>query len=84
MLVIKKISIYFFLFVVCSMGHSSCKKKDYPCPGLGQSNEADLSLFDEEGNLKSGNKAKRRVNKSTGMVNKKNPKKLKAPRKKHI
>ncbi|MFN3403782.1 MAG: hypothetical protein ACK40G_06780 [Cytophagaceae bacterium] len=65
---------------------ASCNKKDYPCPGLGQNNEADFSLFDENGQLKDPKKSKNkgRIDKTTGMVNKKKPKKLNAPRKKHI
>ena len=62
---------------------SACHNKSYPCPGLGQSNEADLSMFDEEGKLKEdGNHG--RMNKKTGLVNKKKPKKLNARRKTHI
>lgn len=62
---------------------SSCNKKDYPCPGLGQSNEADLSMFDESGQLKK-DKNRGRMNKKTGLVNKKKPKRLNAPRKTHL
>jgi hypothetical protein len=62
---------------------SSCNKKDYPCPGLGQSNEADISMFDEEGKLKDG-KDKGRMDRKTGLVKKKKPKKLSAPRKTHL
>ena len=77
-----------FLFVsVLSM--SSCKKTDYPCPGLGNSNEADLSLFDEEGNLKEegGKKKKSKKNKvgrfdaNTGLIDKEKPKRLNKPQK---
>lgn len=66
----------------------SCKQKSYPCPGLGQSSEADLSKFDDKGELKDGKGKKggptKRVNHETGMVNKKNPKQIKAPRKTHL
>jgi hypothetical protein len=65
----------------------ACKKKTYPCPGLGQMNEADISQFDESGQLKNskGKKKKsapnRRINKDTGLVNKKSPNQIRAPRK---
>jgi len=61
----------------------SCRNKSYPCPGLGNSSEADLSMFDENGKLKDS-KNKGRIDKSNGLVSKKNPKKLKAPRKTHL
>ena len=63
---------------------TSCKKKSYPCPGLGQSNEADMSMFDEEGKLKESKKGKAKKNKESGLINKKNPKRIRAPRKTHI
>ena len=62
---------------------SSCNKRSYPCPGLGQSNEADLSMFDESGKLKDDGKGGR-MDKKTGLVKKKKPKKLNARRKTHI
>jgi len=68
-------------FAVISM--SSCHKRDYPCPGLGKSSEADLSMFDENGKLKDS-KNKGRIDRGTGLVSKKSPKKLKAPRKTHL
>lgn len=76
------------LFVV-GLAISGCKKTDYPCPGLGQSNEADLSLFDEDGNLKeeSGKKKKNKKNKvgrfdaNTGLIDKEKPKQLNKPQK---
>ena len=68
-------------FVVILM--ASCRNKSYPCPGLGQSNEADMSMFDENGKLKDS-KNKGRIDKGNGLVTKKNPKKLKAPRKTHL
>ena len=46
----------FFILIATSiigLSTSSCNKRDYPCPGLGKSNEADLSMFDENGQLKS-------------------------------
>jgi hypothetical protein len=63
---------------------NACKRKDYPCPGLGQSSEADMSLFDENGQLKETKKQKKVKDKSNGLVNKKQPKRLRAPRKTHI
>ncbi len=71
-----------FAFLLSSL--LSCKKKSYPCPGLGQVNEADLSKFDEKGQLKSGKKKNaptKRVNHETGYVNKKTPKQIRDPRK---
>ena len=66
----------------------SCKKKSYPCPGLGQVSEADLSKFDEDGNLKNGKGKKKaptkRISHDSGLVNKKSPKQIKAPRKTHL
>jgi len=62
---------------------SSCNKSDYPCPGLGKSNEADLSMFDENGQLKS-DKDRGRIDKGTGLIKKKKPKKLNAKRKTHL
>ncbi len=74
------------LFLISTL--PSCKKKNsYPCPGLGQMTEADVSQFDESGQLKNAKGKKKskgptkRINHDTGMVNKKNPKNLKAPRK---
>ncbi len=64
----------------------SCKKKSYPCPGLGQVSEADLSKFEEDGSLKNGKGKKKkaptkRISHESGLVNKKSPKQIKAPRK---
>jgi hypothetical protein len=67
----------------------SCKKTDYPCPGLGQSDGADLSLFDENGQLKEegGKKNKSKKNKvgrfdaNTGLIDKKKPARLNKPQK---
>lgn len=70
----------FILFVVLFLSGSACRRKDYPCPGLGNSKEADLSLFDEDGKLKD-TKTKPRIDKGNGLVNKKTPKRIKAPRK---
>jgi hypothetical protein len=75
------ISIAAFTFILSN----GCHKRDYPCPGLGQSNEADMSLFDEDGKLKDNKKNSRhRISKDNGLVNKKKPKKLTAPRKTHL
>ncbi|TAH25443.1 MAG: hypothetical protein EAZ07_07245 [Cytophagales bacterium] len=63
---------------------NSCIKKDYPCPGLGQTSEADMSLFDESGQLKESKKQTKSKDKSNGLVIKKQPKRLRAPRKTHI
>ena len=62
----------------------SCNNKNYPCPGLGQTSEADMNMFDEEGKLKDSKNTKSKKNKNNGLVNKKMPKKIKAPRKTHI
>ena len=86
----KHILLYSLVFLFVSvLSMSSCKKTDYPCPGLGNSNEADLSLFDEEGNLKEegGKKKKGKKNKvgrfdaNTGLIDKEKPKKLNKPQK---
>jgi len=63
---------------------NGCHKRDYPCPGLGQSNEADMSLFDENGKLKDKKSNGRRVSKDNGLIQKKKPKKLNAQRKTHL
>jgi len=70
----------FMVCVVLLLSGTSCRRKDYPCPGLGNAKEADLSLFDEDGKLKD-TKTKPRIDKGNGLVNKKNPKRIKAPRK---
>lgn len=86
----KHILLYSLVFLFISvLSMSSCKKTDYPCPGLGNSNEADLSLFDEDGNLKEedGKKKKGKKNKvgrfdaNTGLIDKEKPKKLNKPQK---
>jgi hypothetical protein len=71
--------------LVCFIGliHTGCHKNEYPCPGLGKSTEADLSKFDENGKLKEEGNG-RRINKQSGLVNKKTPKKLRAQRKTHL
>jgi hypothetical protein len=76
----RKASLVLLTFAFLMAGIISCNKKDYPCPGLGKSDEADLSMFDENGKLKD-EKNKGRINKSSGLVNKKKPKKLQAQRK---
>lgn len=70
-----------FLLVAVCLG---CNRKDYPCPGLGQTSEADMSLFDESGQLKETKKQKKSKDKTNGLVTKKQPKRLRAPRKTHI
>lgn len=86
----KKITVYSLLAVLFStlLFASSCKKTDYPCPGLGQTDSADLSPFDQDGNLKeSGRKKKGSKNKvgrfdaNTGLIDKKKPAKLNKPQK---
>jgi len=77
------------LFIIVNM--SSCNKhSSYPCPGLGQSNEADISQFDENGALKTDSKKKKqsnlngRFNVDNGLINKKNPKQLKSKGRKRV
>jgi hypothetical protein len=82
----KKILYLGIVFAFLLSALPSCKKKSYPCPGLGQVSEADLSKFDENGQLKSGkgkkkNTPTKRVNHETGYVNKKTPKQIRDPRK---
>jgi hypothetical protein len=82
----------FYLGIVCAFLLStlpSCKKKSYPCPGLGQMSEADVSKFDEKGGLKDGKGKKKkaptkRIDHDSGLVNKKSPKQIKAQRKTHL
>jgi hypothetical protein len=74
----------FLAILFLAIGIISCNNKSYPCPGLGQSNEADMNMFDEEGKLKDPKNAKSKKSKNNGLVNKKTPKKIKAPRKTHI
>lgn len=81
---LRKVFVSFFILLLVGTLSSSCKRNDYPCPGLGQSNEADLSMFGDDGELKAKHKNKGRIDKSTGLVRKKNPKKLKAKRKTHL
>lgn len=77
------------IFIVLNM--TSCNKhSSYPCPGLGQSNEADISQFDENGALKTDSKKKKqsnlngRFNVDNGLINKKNPKQLKTKGRKRV
>lgn len=88
----KKVYLYsLFILFVAMLSISSCNKKtDYPCPGLGNTNEADLSLFDEDGNLKedSGKRKKKgkknkvgRFDANTGLIDKEKPKQLNKPQK---
>ncbi|HXA02655.1 MAG TPA: hypothetical protein VNW99_11745 [Cytophagaceae bacterium] len=74
------LSIAAFIFFLSN----GCHKRDYPCPGLGKSNEADMSLFDENGKLKDKKNGGRRIGKDNGLVQKKKPKKLNSPRKTHL
>jgi hypothetical protein len=76
----KKLLLIVFSIVLIST--SSCQKKSrsMPCPGLGQSSEADMSPFDEEGNLKEGGKKSKnkkktvgRFQRDNGLINKKSP-----------
>lgn len=76
--------LYFWLLIAGVCIVASCNKKDYPCPGLGQTSEADMSLFDESGQLKETKKQQKSKDKSNGLVTKKQPKRLRAPRKTHI
>lgn len=68
----------------------SCNQHSYPCPGLGQSSEADVSQFDENGALKTDSKKKKpantngRFNVDNGLINKKNPKQLKSKGRKRV
>ncbi|HSZ26441.1 MAG TPA: hypothetical protein VK766_12000 [Cytophagaceae bacterium] len=85
----KSVKKLFYFGIVCAFLLSalpSCQKKAYPCPGLGQSSEADLSKFDENGQLKTGKKKGpvKRIDHDSGLVNKKSPKQIKAPRKTHL
>lgn len=86
----KQITLYSLLLALaCTMlFSSSCKKTDYPCPGLGKTDSADLSPFDEEGNLKEDGKKKKgkknkvgRFDANTGLIDKKKPAKLNKPQK---
>jgi len=84
---VKKPSLHVYILIAGLLGAMAiggCHKKDYPCPGLGQTSEADMNLFDEDGQLKETKKQKKTKDKSNGLVNKKQPKKLRAPRKTHI
>ncbi|HEX8546842.1 MAG TPA: hypothetical protein VF691_07760 [Cytophagaceae bacterium] len=76
--------VWFILLLVLFISSTACRRKDYPCPGLGNAKEADLSLFDEDGKLKDTKATKPRIDKGNGLVNKKNPKRIKAPRKNRI
>jgi hypothetical protein len=85
----KKIVYLGIVFAFLLSALPSCKKKSYPCPGLGQVSEADLSQFDDKGQLKNakGKKKKgpaKRIDHESGLVNKKSPKQIKAQRKTHL
>ena len=75
----------FFLFISLGvvLSISSCNKRRYPCPGNGTAEARDLSLFDEEGNLKS-TKKKSQKKTDRGLVTKKQDDRLKNRRKKSL
>ncbi len=80
-----------FIALFILVNTTSCNKRSsYPCPGLGQSNEADISQFDENGALKTDSKKKKksnlngRFNVDNGLINKKNPKQLKSKGRKRV
>jgi len=78
------VALVFLLFVIFSTGISSCNNRSYPCPGLGQTDAADLSMF-QDGKLKPEfNKKRERINKETGIINKKSPKKIRRRRRTKI
>ena len=74
--IIKNTLIVFSFSIFIAVLPSACQKKDYPCPGLGKSNEADISMFDENGKLKEEFSRNSRVDKNNGLMKKKKPKKL--------
>jgi len=80
-----------FIAVLLLLNLSSCNKHSYPCPGLGMSNEADISQFDENGALKTSTGKKKkapttvgRFNRDNGLINKKNPKQLQTRARKRV
>jgi hypothetical protein len=75
-----------YMIALLALTSYSCGNKSYPCPGLGQSDAADLSMFGDDGELKSEFKKKKRgrIDKNTGIVSKKNPKKIRKPRRTQI
>ena len=80
-----------FIALFIAMNLTSCNKhSSYPCPGLGQANEADISQFDENGQLRTDSKKKKksningRFNVDNGLINKKNPKQLKSKGRKRV
>lgn len=81
----KSLTLIFSVILLSAMSFS-CSNKSYPCPGLGQSDAADLSMFGDDGELKSEHKKKNRgrINKDTGIVNKKSPKKIRKQRRTKI
>lgn len=80
--------IKFLLFITLVMlfiGTSSCSKRSYPCPGTTSSQPRDLSLFDEEGNMKSeAAKRAKKKKKNNGLISKKQDDRLKNRRKKSL
>lgn len=70
--------------IVMVIGFSSCKKNSIPCPGNGTVSARDLSLFDQDGNLKSEKKKQKSKKDESGLVNKKQSDHLKARRKESL
>lgn len=72
------------VFIISLLGivllFSSCSKRSYPCPGNGKADARDLSLFDDEGSLKS-EKKKDPKKTERGLVTKKQDDRLKNRRK---
>ncbi|WMJ72671.1 hypothetical protein RCC89_05765 [Cytophagaceae bacterium ABcell3] len=83
----KSFCLTFVLAMFFMVASTSCGKNNYPCPAY-DSNAADLDMFDEEGDLKGKRKGKAkkggRVDRSTGLINKKNPKKIRKKRKRRL
>lgn len=67
-----KVILSSLLFLVIIASFSSCSKS-YPCPGVNAVNPADISAFDENGDVKTKGKKKKKDN---GLVSKKSPKKI--------
>lgn len=73
-----------FLIITVIIGFTSCKRNSIPCPGNGTVSARDLSLFNEDGDLKSGKKKKKSKKEESGLVNKKQDDRLKARRKESL
>ena len=80
---LKKIILLLFSTLLMLITQSSCRRNSIPCPGNGTMSAKDLSLFDEEGNLKS-EKKKKKGKDDNGLVNKKKDDRLKARRKESL